>query len=87
MGGRFVYVPDQTDLSGTDGLELFGNAKDVNTVPEVAEAFGVCAQTIRRLIASGELESIHIGRSVRVTRSAMVDFIKRQGVSPIGKGR
>lgn len=87
MGGRFVFVPDPAEELNEGAFELFGNAKGVNTVPEVAEAFGVCPQTIRRLIASGELESVHIGRSVRVTRSAMVDFITRQGVSVIGKGR
>ena len=87
MGGHFVFVPDQAGQPGADSFELFGNAKDVNTVPEVAEAFGVCAQTVRRLIASGELESIHIGRSVRVTRSAMLDFIARQGASIGKRGR
>ena len=87
MGGRFVYVPDSTDVLDEQGLELFGNVKDVNTVQEVAEAFGVCAQTIRRLIASGELESVHIGRAVRITRSAMVDFITRQKISTTQKER
>lgn len=81
MGGRFVYVPDSADVSDEQGPELFGSVKDVNTVPEVAEAFGVCAQTVRRLIASGELESVHIGRAVRVTRAAMIDFIAKQKVS------
>ena len=83
MSGRFVYVPDLADISNEQGAELFGSVKDVNTVSEVAEAFGVCAQTVRRLIASGELESVHIGRAVRVTRSAMVDFIARQKVSTV----
>ena len=83
MNGRFVYVPDLADIANEQGAELFGSVKDVNTVPEVAEAFGVCAQTVRRLIASGELESVHIGRAVRVTRSAMVDFIARQKVSTV----
>ena len=81
MGGHFVYMPDPVEASNGRNPELFGSLKDVNTVPEVAEAFGVCAQTVRRLIASGELESVHIGRAVRVTKSSMVDFITRQKVS------
>ena len=80
MGGRFVFVPDVADPPSVEHVELFAGVKDVNSVPEVAEAFGVCQQTIRRLIASGELESIHIGRAVRVTKTAMLDFIERQGV-------
>lgn len=79
MGGRIVFIPDATDPPSVERVELFADAKDVNNVREVAEAFGVCQQTIRRLIASGELESVHIGRAVRVTKTAMVDFMVRQG--------
>lgn len=78
---HFVLVPDEADQDAPGRIGLFADVRDVNTVPQVAEAFGVCPQTIRRLIASGELESVHIGRSVRVTRQAMVDFFERQGVS------
>lgn len=77
---HFVLVPDSTDPPSAEHVELFANVKDVNTVPQVAEAFGVCSQTIRRLIASGELASIHVGRAVRVTKTAMLDFITSQEV-------
>ena len=77
---HFVLVPDATDPPQPQRVELFAGAKDVNTVPEVAEAFGVCKQTVYRLIASGELESVHVGRAVRVTRQAMVDYFVSQGV-------
>ena len=79
MGGKFVYVPDPAEVPNSEQIELLSGVKDINSVPEVADAFGVCAQTIRRLIASGELESFHIGRAVRVTKSAMLDFMVRQG--------
>ena len=61
-------------------MELFADVRDVNTVPQVAEAFGVCAQTVRRLIASGELACIHVGRAVRVTKQQMVAYVERQEV-------
>lgn len=80
MGGHFVFIPDQPDPPSAERVELFAGVADVNTVPQVAEAFGVCAQTVRRLIARGELETVHIGRSVRVTRQAMIRFIEGQGV-------
>ena len=79
MSGKFVYVPDSAEIPNSKQIELLSGVKDINSVPEVADAFGVCAQTIRRLIASGELESFHIGRAVRVTKSAMLDFMVRQG--------
>ena len=78
MGGRFVFIPDQADPPSVERVELFAGVKDVCTVPEVAEAFGVCDQTVRRLIASGDLESFHVGRAVRVTKTAMIDFMTRQ---------
>ena len=79
MGGRLVFIPDPAEAASVERVELFAGVKDVNTVREVAEAFGVCQQTIRRLIASGELDSVHVGRAVRVTKTAMVDFMARQG--------
>jgi len=77
---HFVLVPDAPDETTPGRVELFAGVKDVNNVREVAEAFGVCQQTIRRLIASGELESVRVGRSVRVTRQAMIDYFVFQGV-------
>ena len=79
MGGHFIFIPDQAEAASGERVELFSGVKDVNTVREVAEAFGVCQQTIRRLIASGEIDSIHVGRAVRVTKTAMIDFMTRQG--------
>lgn len=77
---HFVLVADPTDETPPGRVELFADVADLNSVPKVAAAFGVCPQTVRRLIASGELASVHVGRSVRVTRQAMVDFIESQGV-------
>ena len=79
---HLVLVADPTDepQKAPGRVELFPDVKDVNSVPEVAQAFGVCPQTIRRLIASGELECIRIGRAVRVTKKAMVEFIESQEV-------
>ena len=77
MGGRFVFIPEAVEPSA-ERVELFAGVKDVNTVPAVAEAFGVCAQTVRRLIASGELACVHIGRAVRVTKVQMLDYMERQ---------
>ena len=77
---HFVLVPDPTDPPQPQHTELFAGVRDVCSVTEVAEAFGVCAQTVRKLIANGELESIHVGRAVRVTKTAMLDFIAPQGV-------
>ena len=78
MMARFILVPDPTDPPQPCHVELFANCPDICTVAQVAEALGVCKQTVRNLIASGELRSVHIGRAVRVTKQAMVEFVTAQ---------
>ena len=78
---HLVLVADPPEETAPGRVELFADVADVNSVPQVAAAFGVCPQTIRRLIASGELASIHVGRAVRVTKEAMIHFVESQEVS------
>lgn len=55
--------------------ELFVGFPDLNTVNESAEALNVCPKTVRRLIASGELPVVRVGRAVRITKRALVDYV------------
>lgn len=47
------------------------------TICEAAELLSVGRTTAYRLIDDGELEVVRIGRSARVPRSAVVDFVER----------
>ncbi len=47
-------------------------------VPDAAEILSVGRSTIYNLIAEGELETVHIGRSVRVVTASIEEFIDRQ---------
>ena len=38
---------------------------------------GVSERTVNRLIVSGELKAIHIGRCVRITEGALQDLLTR----------
>ena len=44
-------------------------------VHEVAEIFRVSYMTIYRLVRDGELRSIRVGRSYRIPRSAVDEFV------------
>lgn len=77
---HFVLVPDPTDEPAPGRFELFADVPDVCNVAQVAESFGVSRQTVYNLVASGALSCIHIGRAVRITKQAMVDFITSQEV-------
>jgi excisionase family DNA binding protein len=46
------------------------------TVEDVADALKASETTAKRLISSGKLPSVHIGRSVRVRPSDLQKFIE-----------
>jgi excisionase family DNA binding protein len=48
------------------------------TVPEVAQALGVCRASVYELLLLGQLPSVKIGRARRVPLVALEAFIARQ---------
>ena len=76
--GHFVYVSDASDAPRERAVGLFADARDVSSIHECAELLGVCDMTIRRLISRGELESIRVGKAVRVTKPALIRFVESQ---------
>ena len=51
----------------------------VLTVPQAAKAVAASPRSIWRLISLGELQSVRIGRAVRVTVASIEAFIERGG--------
>ena len=49
------------------------------TVDDVAEALRLSSRTIRRMIASGQLPVIRLGRTVRVHPSALIELMDNNG--------
>lgn len=52
------------------------------TVPEVAAHLRIGRTVVFRLIKSGDLPSVRIGRARRVSREALVGFIASRGLAP-----
>lgn len=52
------------------------------TPPEIATLFGVSADTVRRLIDSGELSSIRLTEDGwrRVEKQTVIDYAERKGI-------
>lgn len=46
------------------------------TVAEVAEAMRVSKMTVYRLVHSGELPAVRVGRSFRVSEETVQDYLK-----------
>lgn len=72
MAGQIVYLSDVPSASET---RLFDGVPDVMDVGQVAELPGVVPMTVRREIARGCLESIHVGTCVRVTKTALLRYV------------
>jgi excisionase family DNA binding protein len=51
------------------------------TIPQAALVLAVGRTTVYELIGDGELEAVHIGRSVRVPADALRSFVDRRRLS------
>lgn len=62
----------------TPGASADAELPDLMIVAEIAAALRVSRATVYRLVSSGALPAAHVGRSVRVTRRAVSDFLDRK---------
>ena len=76
-----LLVPKETNVIA-EGAEhdMFASYPIAGSVDDAAQALGVCPKTIRSLINKGELGSIRVARTVRVTRDHLRAFVKNQEV-------
>ena len=80
----FLYMDEQReDIRGQNKQR--GTAAGVVplllTIPQAAAVLAVGRTTVYELIGAGDLEAVHIGRSVRVPVDALRVFVDRQRVS------
>jgi excisionase family DNA binding protein len=83
-----ALIKDMGEMSGsgreklrTDerGIEATGPGEPLLlTVPQAARMLAIGRSLLYELIASGELEAIHIGRCARVPLDALSAFVERQ---------
>lgn len=52
------------------------NLQDINTIKEIADFLKVHHSTIRRAIEAGELKALKVGKSWRVEREAVIEWLK-----------
>ena len=55
-------------------------------VSEAADMIALGRTKTYELVASGQLQSVHIGRAVRVSMSAVDDFVQRLQEESVGAG-
>ena len=64
-----------SEVPAAPEFKLFASEPDILDAAKVAELLGVATATIRREIARDNLEAVHIGRSVRITKKALLKYI------------
>ena len=52
-------------------------------IKEIQEILGVCKNTAYALCASGALKSVRVGNSIRVTQSALDEYLNQKGDSNV----
>ena len=58
-----------------------GAAPMLLTIPQTAAVLAVGRTTVYELIGAGDLEAVHIGRSIRVPVDALRSFVDRRRLS------
>ena len=67
---------------------LFDPTSVLLTVPDAARLLSIGRTLTYELIGAGELETIHIGRAVRVPLAAVHEFVeRRRALSVVGVDR
>lgn len=70
--GRVVYL---SETPPADGFKMWEGYPDCMSATQAADALGVSIATMRRLIATGALRVAHVGRAVRITKTALLEYI------------
>jgi len=73
MAGHVVYLSETPPESGRT---LFDDVPHVMERKVAAELLGVDVKTISREIQRGKLKCFHVGRNVRITRDALIEYVK-----------
>lgn len=73
-GKRFGIVCLQ-DLHAEDPSQMFAGLPDVMDRRRVADVLGVDPKTVSREIQRGRMRCIHVGRSVRITKQQLLEYV------------
>ena len=70
-GIGFIRVSERICIPETEVVRLFGSWRQMMTVPELAAVLKVSTPTAYRRIATGDIEAVRIGGTIRVPESAV----------------
>ena len=68
------------DMAAEGWTELFASVPEAVDVKGAASILGVSVDTVRREIARGNLRRFKVGATVRITRAALIDYVREREV-------
>lgn len=77
---RLPFTTKTCQFSNPNGLFAMSSNDYLITVAQAADLLATSSRTVARLIHTGELESLCMGRSRRIRRSAVDRFIERKQI-------
>ena len=63
-------------------IEFLPQYKDVLTVDDCADALRICTKQVRTLIENKEIKSFRVGKSIRIPKVYLEEFISKQLEEP-----
>ena len=61
------------------GFRMFSGYPDVMSTAQAADALGASQCWLREAAARGEVKSFHVGRLLKFSKAALIEFIERGG--------
>lgn len=55
---------------------MFETVPDVFDVKELAEILGIGMNTTYNLVRSGKIDSVRVGKQIRISKVALIEFMK-----------
>ena len=59
---------------------MFERYQDVVTVDELAEMLKIGRNTAYELVRSGAVQSVRVGRNIRIPKQAVIDYVTNQNI-------
>lgn len=58
---------------------MFNILPDIFTVEQLAEVLSVGLNTAYALVRSGKIQSVRVGRQIRISKTALLNFLDSEG--------
>lgn len=77
----YRLVPVLHGEQGEKPPAMFADFPDVMSTSQAAKALGCSETWLRQAVARGAVRSFHVGRNIKISRVALLEFIEKGGAA------